>query len=580
MKKLYFILLLSLLLGSCGGEPAERMVIPTGGFDRTESMAASVPVFGRAETAQTQEPEQLSAFDFNPTGELLNIVWCYFWPDVRQSMAMRHPENEPIAELINERFNVVITSELNAGRTPPNYLKRYEDGNSYPDIIQPHYQFRELIEAGAMREIPWDMVKRFAPRYAEMYGEPGNRNVPVQFRPFEPYFLLGMVKPVEMLTQYSVYRLDWLEQVGVFPKGNLVELQDGIYFTDESFTSDEFLDIMRRFSGLEAPKRKAMSIIGGMTSEVANLMGMFGINTSNVLEDGKAVMAQAGNGYRQFLFFMENLADMGVIRLHRQQEAQGLRYENNVVGWWTEELDELFRILENRRQVHAQGFDSFMPGKLLITPPEIGTDGRQGTFASKDFTRDFYIDSFKSFYTIGAHVSDEKLARILMIFDALSFEPELHVLSKFGVEGTDFEWTGEPYNSMALVDPLSNAYIGTRPGISIFNTGVMDEVAGKAMFAFPSREMYDYATSPDALRLLIPPYKSDPFGELADELAAHYTRYHGTESIYSIISEYFNDILSGKKSVANTWDDYINRLKAAGLDEITELINKYPVTAK
>jgi putative aldouronate transport system substrate-binding protein len=88
----------------------------------------------------------------------------------------------------------------------------------------------------------------------------------------------------------------------------------------------------------------------------------------------------------------------------------------------------------------AMHFNAKNPeAKLLLTPPAIGPTGKFGSYAA---VQAWYYNFF-----IGDKVDDEKLARILMIFDWLSFDETAKVYSLYGFPDVHFKWAGEPWNS-------------------------------------------------------------------------------------------------------------------------------------
>jgi hypothetical protein len=313
------------------------------------------------------------------------------------------------------------------------------------------------------------MIERHAPRYAAFlnsieyppetfYGRPDG----------EIHVLHGFQRAGEMLDTFSVYRLDWLEEIGVTPKGNVFQLTENIFFSDAAFTMDEFISIM---AGFTRPGRRhglVFSIGWEISIGFEPLRGMFGLNNTNILENGSAVYAAASEAFHSYLSFMENLRDKGLI------QYTGYSF-NDDVGWTSIKYDG-----SSVRHGHISYLPIYEGSKYLLTPPEIGPGGRQGV------GYDGQPGALKVIanYLIRADVSDAKLAKILEIFDAVSFDPELYVLTRYGFEGEDFTWRGEPYNSYAEQNPESVEYYG------LFNTKTVDGFAGKHIYNYPSAELY------------------------------------------------------------------------------------------
>ncbi|MCL2709129.1 MAG: hypothetical protein FWF03_08450 [Defluviitaleaceae bacterium] len=210
--------------------------------------------------------------------------------------------------------------------------------------------------------------------------------------------------------------------------------------------------------------------------------------------------------------------------------------------------------------------------KYLITPPEIGPEGRQGAAAA---TQSNTVSEKYRHFALNANISDETLIRVLQIFDAVSFDPELYVMVNHGFEGVDFEWGGEPYESAILPYPM------VLEPTELFSTFIQDGNAGKEIYLFPSDVFYKYASGPGAA-LILYPNKTDPDGVYADEREALNALYPfadlNKKCLQQIADDFYKSVVTGAKDVRLEWDAYIAELNANGLREWNEYFNKLPVT--
>jgi len=545
------------MLASCG----------SGGESPSSSAASeTAPSSSVAELVgeiSASQSDSISALDFETTGEVLEIVWGKYSP--RPNQARKKPDDCAIAKELNERFNVVMTSSLRTGNDWTAEQQKQIDDGTLPDIFSPYIDYADIIEQGAAREIPWGMVERLAPNYASMLGETGGRITDSFYNYYGgDYFLFGLERMVEMLQTYSVYRLDWLEEIGVSPRGKLIEVEDRVFFTEEAFTSDEFADIMRLFTESGDGHRKGFSTGFVWATGIETIMGTYGLNLLNIGQDGSAVYSFASDGFREFLRFAEYLSGLEVVNVSDDPWNDRIY---NKIGYWNDNLVNIFGEYGYSRNM-LSSLD--VTKKLLVTPPEIGRGGRQGV----DFPQGQSFEiNISQLYMISSAVSDEKLAKILEIFDAVSFDPELYVITRYGIEGEDFDWTGKPYESPVTVIRESTAYT------SLFNTRTTDENAGKKIYDFPTEAMYVYATSAEARRMLIPPYKNDIHGEFENELTELHERFNYPNiNRYGI--QFYNEVVRGQKSADHDWDEYIAGYAAAGLGEFTELLNRFPVAGR
>jgi hypothetical protein len=172
---------------------------------------------------------------------------------------------------------------------------------------------------------------------------------------------------------------------------------------------------------------------------------------------------------------------------------------------------------------------------------------------------------------VSAHVTDEKLARILELFDGISCDRETFVATAFGIEGDNYIWADEPYNSRIIE---LNEYTAVKDGVRVFSTNVIDERAAKLDYWLGSNILKEYASNTDVRDSILWPYKEDLLGVYASEKAALDDLFD--EKINHIVTEYFREAARGRNDVISTWDYYIAELYQNGLQEYIDLYKKYP----
>ncbi|MCL2708986.1 MAG: hypothetical protein FWF03_07730 [Defluviitaleaceae bacterium] len=131
-------------------------------------------------------------------------------------------------------------------------------------------------------------------------------------------WLPGYAEKVEVLPSFSIYRLDWLETFGMKPPGALVEVSERIYFCESAFLISELAEFAMRSTYTEGSDSNNYRYGLARTSASTHtynehMMGMFGLNFSNVYENGSAVPYYASGAFRRFLSFIEGLRVSGVM---------------------------------------------------------------------------------------------------------------------------------------------------------------------------------------------------------------------------------------------------------------------------
>ncbi|MCL2707541.1 MAG: hypothetical protein FWF03_00340 [Defluviitaleaceae bacterium] len=407
------------------------------------------------------------------------------------------------------------------------------------------------------------------------------------------YKLPNIVYQGDALEYYSVYRYDWLDEIGFAPKGEVVEIGDRIYFTETPFDSYELEAILGLFAEMKGGKsnpnvpvntnslyQQAMVITGNLIYDSANLdslMRMYGIRSINMEQDGEAVAWFASYAFKKFLSFMAGLVKNGSCFVESRQYYTQIYISSCIVGRASMRFDSMF------------GENNYLPGyiesalfhadnadiKFLLTPPEIGPEGKQGSMRPR--AAGAVVNDYM-FFLLNADLTDEKLIRILQIFDEISFDPELYVTVNHGFEGADFEWGGAPYDSAIL--PHKN----TIEPVGVFSTFIKDGNAGREAYLYPSDVLYKYATGPGA-SLYKDPYKTDPEGLFEDERRALSGTYPfasltSAKCLQKIADDFYRDVIAGTKDAEQDWDAYMDALRANGLDVWNEFFNKLPATNK
>jgi len=513
--------------------------------------------------------------------EVFDISWDYY-VYYGDSYEGDLPSDSKITKRLNERFNARISSETvpySKIRTRgfEAFLLDAEKTGVLPDIVSMRdieiARFESL--SGNFRKIPLELIERHAPRYASALSsnpallEPsgGNEN--------EVSVLLGVSQRNERLDMFSVYRLDWLEAVGMEPKGEPYEVWEGAYFTEEAFTQDEFLEIMRKFEmycrggDSSAPMRLAFNLYEDFKL-LGSLSGMFGFGlpagytvfdqTEEMFfdENGAPVLWFAGNGFKSFLLFFEDLIKTDAVRVYQNNMVVSGLFPDET-GWRSMPADHSY--MSERLHGYTSLNVQYNPSaKFLVTPPEIGPDGSQGAVGGYESG---YAHNGAN-YMVGAGVDDSKLARILEIFEAVSFDPDTYMLAHYGVEGDDYAWSGAPFESE--VRPLQS---GDPPMgmLGHYNTGGASQLDD--IFVLPSRRLINFATGASGRAMIIKPYdmanglrKNKDFHKQSEIFEGSYWNiFYAAQALYV-------DVANGG-SATDQWDAYAAKLEELGVEAYT-----------
>lgn len=439
---------------------------------------------------------------------------------------------------------------------------------------------KQRYEQGITRTIPRELIEKYAPNYANMLN-----SHPLGWQlhqlPGSDGEYLALTGLFDLNAIYFVpnYRLDWLEQLGIKPNGTLTQLDDEgrIWLTDEPFTQEQHFDILRRFAA-DDPDNNGAKDTFGMSAVSTNgydnyswsaIMGMFGLpyageHYSNIEENGQTVNFYVSSAYKDFLRYMRSLYEAGAIdpefattdwnRFQEKAGASQIGYWNTDYGYFSEKfIDRAPMIALN----NAPG------AKILVAPPERGSSGAAGT-------NRYGWNPFNYTFFVGEQVDDEKLIRLLQLFDYMNFDEAAQIWSRFGEEGVHFTWEGEPRKSAAVlteradeIDSYRGHYIRL-PGSWIYELPV---VAGK---------INDYTEGPWAEQYGIYPLRVDPLKQTGySDLVAEYG-----ESLQTIRREFLYKVITGQTNLDAEWDNYVNMLNNAGLTQLHEELQHMPLISE
>jgi hypothetical protein len=227
-----------------------------------------------------------------------------------------------------------------------------------------------------------------------------------------------------------------------------------------------------------------------------------------LVENGEASLWFASNAFRSFTEFMSQFNQYFDFRERNFIGGSSLGSSTYpaITHWWSGTIIPYTDINEPNGMTYGlyQKIMELNRGsrktQFMITPPEIGPEGRQGAYIG---LAPCFVPSY-DFYVINADVSDAKLAKILEMFNDLAFDPELYVRANFGYLGHDFTWSGDPFDSFINRIPGQSDFVGH------FAVHVRDGRAAKDIYLFPSETILNYAHSPKAMEMVI---RSTPYGK-------------------------------------------------------------------
>ena len=486
-----------------------------------------------------------------------------------------------VQKILEEKFNVKLTNTkidvnndeqvnlmLAAGDMP-------DAGFMYEDPV-------EMYDNALTRTIPVSFMGKYAPDYVAMLNEyPLGWKLYVSPDAADEYLAItGLSLSNENLTVDSIYRYDWLEKLDLVPDLEGMEQLDEegrVFFAPDSPTFEELSAILTAFTYNDPDgdgQDNTYGFGGWSGSDIwgwSVLEGMFGFaNGYSVMSDGQLYEWNISPEYKAYLkqmaqWYAEGVLDPEFVTLNRNKWWE--KISSNIIGWWASPfgyVDDEAEWVMTRPPMSLLLANP--EAKILVTAPEYGPTGERG---SRQWAP---VSALNYKFFIGSEVTDEEMARILMMFDWMSYDKEGVVLSRWGVAGETFDWSGEAYNST----PIFKAGYGSggKDGFQYYNHAIYNEAYLPYQYGDWTGKMLSFMQGAGR-ELNILPYKYDYF----DETAIKDVEKQYGESLDTIRDEFFFAAITGEIDIDAEWDGYVQSWMDAGGTQYMAELEKAPVVA-
>jgi hypothetical protein len=510
------------------------------------------------------------------TSKTLEISW------VGQGARGKIEDNNKVQQMIEKKFNVKLKNrKIDVNNKEQRNLMVASD--ELPDIA--FMDAPDKLYADAVtRSIPKDMIVKNAPNYAKMLSEQPTGWQVNQAKEGEYYALTGFKQEWDNMIWGQAYRLDWLEKLGIKPKGELIPVgtsggAERVFFTKQAFTLEEEQKIFDAFVNQDPDGNGKKDTYGLLLNNsdapwaLNTEAGAFGVGwTYNLEEDGKVTDYAISKNYKEFLKHMASQYKNGLIDPEFTTLNRAKSWEKFAAGKYGAaqvqvQAAGMVPFTFNRPPANLVLKDS--NAKILFTPPPIGFQGQQGSAAYTP------VDGFGYAMVVKKDVSDEKLARILQIFDYINLDKDGLMFTQFGEEDKDFSWEGEAYKSAVLPKQAAEAD-REKDGINYYNLPIQQGNVTAYYTNASVLKLTDLFFGTDKGReMAYRPFKWDYFNQ---------TKYNELNTKYgaklkTITDEFLFKSITGEINVDSAWDAYVKDWRNSGGDELLAELEKAPKVA-
>ena len=504
---------------------------------------------GQDNKENTEVKTEVSEYD-----EHLDISISYWLIDD----AFSDRENDKVLKKIEDKFNVTFVPVNITWDDYYNKIIQWSESGQLPDVFTGAYRFENsylnFVKAGLLHEIPSDLTKY--PNLEKYMDSPELDSCVVNDKAYCIFRQTYSEQAETTKDRTIIYRWDLAKKAGI---------------EKEPENWDEFRKMIQAIikedpegKGIQGLTAKGYTMLEGLLVDYSAPLGSSGGSRFYWVYDN--------DRYVPALFAGENLGDAALPAWHliRDMYDEGT-IENDILLVTTSQAEEKFlngksaaicidgglsntKLYENigRFWQETHGNEFWDDVKYLELMPDVNDNLYYPVW-----------DYAWSETYINANVSDEKLDRILAIYDYLLSE-EGTLLSNFGIE--DETYTIKEDKSIELIEGVTPSEVF--PSIKAFSYLVCWNYGNLNTYRYPNIVPNEYALKDEervakARQIKIPKY--------SDECSIKFFEM-GTD--FNIdINNIFGRMLVGPEPVDKMWADIIKEYEDKGLSDIIERVN-------
>lgn len=393
-------------------------------------------------------------------------------------------EGNPVQRHLEEKFNVTIVT-AGVSRSDEEAKQLFMSSGEYPEAFYTWIDMVDWFHKGAFRTIPRDMIETYAPLHSAYRSRQGPLAWGVSLAPGTTDEYMNIPRGEHYQHHCDavlIMRLDWLEKIGIDPfaldpkapgwdrAGEKIDLgeptaPDTYFWWAGHFDWDEMERAMYGFRDADFNGNgKRDEIPYGTIGDSGGFQGRewlyhsgpavpfwaYGVNdVDNYLDDetGLTVKVDIASQSREALkilqrWFADGILDPALPAVDRNEWRQQVRA--GLVGMWARGPCGLSAFTGGnddctiiRSEVPDARFVNMLPAY-----------GPTGKMRCQWDNRATVLNPHEGF-SVKTGVSDEKLARILQIYDYVNHDPEGTLVSGYGVGGpfaedANYSWLGTP----------------------------------------------------------------------------------------------------------------------------------------
>ena len=432
------------------------------------------------------------------------------------------------------------------------------------DLPDFNVRWREdLVHIGAVREVPEEMLLKHMPRYMKQAAELGGDILYHRTTVNGKNMGIPAVLSIAAAGPGMVIRKDWLDAIG-----HQTTPVPGTYIYEGPDTLAELEDIFRKFRNDDPDgngQRDTFGLMpyqgGGSIGDRAmffpNILGAFGIRLNTWEKMGDDIgFSQLRPAYRDALQYLNEWYEQELIHpefVVTDSADMRQKFGNGLIGAFESWSAQLTNPSTNQAWGMLKANNPEIDPVIVVSPE--GPSGMRGTYSRS---------AVWSPSSVGANVSDEKLAKILEILDEMYSNTDLFATAFYGIEGTHWNYSeaGDPIRAEGWTAPASFMKSGaTYFRLTAVPTSVEFLYMGGNTWRYPVNSYI--VENQVSLDFGFLPTLDEEFLVLSAE-------------VKTVEDEFFFKAIAGEVDIAAGWDDYVAAWRNAGGDRLlAEITRQY-----
>ena len=489
--------------------------------------------------------------------EKVKIVWQCM--EVNTAVPPPMPNNY-VERLLEERFDCEIET-LQISRSESARLQAYIAEGNMPDKLWyiPGTTLDYLIEQGLLRSVEPEWFSEYMPNrmklLEEMYG----------------------LSTAELVERHE-YQGKWygMQKIQNFKRPNFIlvmrqDYADNVGFTKKLVTTDDFFELAKKLTYDDPDKngRDDTYAIGGRgdlpTFGFNYLLGAYGIMQQTwFVRDGKVICAEATSEFKEVTKIVKEWYSAGVIDPEMLTDSGS----DQLTKWYRGLLGTIytggFGFMDAYADYKQPVLDNFPDARFTPVDALIGPTGKAAYPTGPKAIIGYGSIGFEPVF--GYKASDDVVKKIMEIYDAVLADEDLYIATSLGVEGTHWKYVD------GTRTPLPGYGYGEAKGqeeglLSYFDVSYAPfEWWTRRLTKFDLDLLDWWDRQPKICRLICVDQGDKPtYSERYKNIVGDYR---------TVTAEYFSKIMVGQIDAEEGWDDYLTKLKAIGLFEYNNELQK------